>query len=779
MLQNLTIQGDPQEMEEPLLLAEQHVFLKISKRMSEAQQDICNISLDEMTFLLHRNHEETTEYHNQLFRIMEENMLMDDGALTSLLVLQEVTTQSIVQKNATAYYIRSWTIPPATLRQHINDKYGVGGILGKFYNTLKHVDMATFNDMDIYEFHHARGIEGHLEEANGRVFYRNRLFPWKESISQEIRRQTEAEDGTQVIPQAGLTDTIFRQALPHTIYDHVILVLVGNDITVTDYTKNCVFFDGSRAGDLTKKILVRHKTGSTCFENLDSNFNSASFPFIDLFPWVNTQNTRNAALRQLSEYMHIVQPVITVAFSSLALNRLLDLTWTITLVIGELAIKYAERISRSNRGRLIYRIWEMCNPKSSNLDGRLSDLYDSLRETKDELQAFRENRRRRNPPVVCRATDDTIHEAVILRMERYGTAEHAPHSDDRRRQVDQLWQMYYPALHIHIPRSNEEEWRAWASNLKIGDHFFASAMRHVCTSKHHPLRNALNIYRPEGYDSEDESWLNDEELVNATTTSWGAKMKEYLPDDHFSSENQRRRRQCALVDQDIEQRLELKFPKYLVPQLDKKNRMFRVRFLEEGIGLDYIDGKPFLGQNKERFLISCTRIQAAHDGLQLMRLWRREREAITGMPVQVSVPIINEKRDRPAWKNNTKEGKKVAFVFPINDGAYSLGLLRTFLNTYFPNGGYITVAAKDVIPHIKQKKATAIQPLLETYLENNQEHPYYHEWKNWNDDIAKGGRHYFPNIKFLRPDAKIETDNEKVMVKGGVRRASYIKFGPA
>ncbi|KAI9274265.1 hypothetical protein BDA99DRAFT_532913 [Phascolomyces articulosus] len=64
--------------------------------MSEAQQDICNISLDEMTFLLHRNHEETTEYHNQLFRIMEENMLMDDGALTSLLVLQEVTTQSIL-----------------------------------------------------------------------------------------------------------------------------------------------------------------------------------------------------------------------------------------------------------------------------------------------------------------------------------------------------------------------------------------------------------------------------------------------------------------------------------------------------------------------------------------------------------------------------------------------------------------------------------------------------------------------------------------------------------
>ena len=59
------------------------------------------------------------------------------------------------------------------------------------------------------------------------------------------------------------------------------------------------------------------------------------------------------------------------AFST-ALNQLLDLTWTITLIIGELAIKYARQTSQQNRGNLTNQIWEACDPESDNLDGRLA-----------------------------------------------------------------------------------------------------------------------------------------------------------------------------------------------------------------------------------------------------------------------------------------------------------------------------------------------------------------------------------------------------------------------
>ena len=114
-----------------------------------------------------------------------------------------------------------------------------------------------------------------------------------------------------------------------------------------------------------------------------------------------------------------------------ALNQLLDLTWTITLIIGELAIKYAKQTSGQNRGRLIYKIWEACNPESDSLDGRLAHAYSALSDIKDELDVFRENRRQRNPPVIRLSTDDTLHQASILRMDRYSIAQDEPGTDKK------------------------------------------------------------------------------------------------------------------------------------------------------------------------------------------------------------------------------------------------------------------------------------------------------------------------------------------------------------
>lgn len=65
-------------------------------------------------------------------------------------------------------------------------------------------------------------------------------------------------------------------------------------------------------------------------------------------------------------------------------------------------------------------------------------------------------------------------------------------------------------------------------------------IRYIGEKKQHPLRNALIQYAPEGV--EGEEWLDDEEQVKEAALRWGAAMKTFLPEDHFSSEKQRERR---------------------------------------------------------------------------------------------------------------------------------------------------------------------------------------------------------------------------------------------
>ena len=54
-----------------------------------------------------------------------------------------------------------------------------------------------------------------------------------------------------------------------------------------------------------------------------------------------------------------------------------------------------------------------------------------------------------------------------------------------------------------------------------------------------------------------------------------------------------------------------------------------------------------------------------------------------------------------------------------------LGYYKSFLNKEFPDSGLATLVANDVAPFIKRQNSVPIQP-------------FYYEWKNWNDNIAKG-----------------------------------------
>ena len=76
------------------------------------------------------------------------------------------------------------------------------------------------------------------------------------------------------------------------------------------------FFSGSRAGELTKRILCRQNSWSNGNKVIDTRaFDSTPFPLVNLFPWPDTTTNRDGALLQLEGYISIIQPLVTVTFS--------------------------------------------------------------------------------------------------------------------------------------------------------------------------------------------------------------------------------------------------------------------------------------------------------------------------------------------------------------------------------------------------------------------------------------------------------------------------------
>ncbi|CDH48422.1 predicted protein [Lichtheimia corymbifera JMRC:FSU:9682] len=123
-------------------------------------------------------------------------------------------------------------------------------------------------------------------------------------------------------------------------------------------------------------------------------------------------------------------------------------------------------------------------------------------------------------------------------MAEYGVAKGGPHSDTRKKQAQTLWRVHFPALHIHISRGDKERWMNWVHALNEGVSLFASAMRRVGMSNHHPLWNCLRPFMPADSTAD---WLQDDENSTSACLKWGAAMKLHLPHDHFFSTNQKRR----------------------------------------------------------------------------------------------------------------------------------------------------------------------------------------------------------------------------------------------
>lgn len=189
----------------------------------------------------------------------------------------------------------------------------------------------------------------------------------------------------------------------------------------------------------------------------------------------------------------------------------------------------------------------------------------------------------------------------------------------------------YPALHLHISRENEKEWREWALSHNKGVSFFASMIRYIGEKKQHPLRNALIQYAPEGV--EGEEWLDDEEQVKEAALRWGSRNE-----DIFAGRSllvgETARKEIPRIDQAVmhwkdedgkEHRVKLSFPlKERIPGETKEERMFYLRFTRRGISLKDEDGEEVRTEDGQKVLATVENLRAQNEGEMLMKIWKAE-----------------------------------------------------------------------------------------------------------------------------------------------------------
>ncbi|KAI8374597.1 uncharacterized protein BYT42DRAFT_639990 [Radiomyces spectabilis] len=484
------------------------------------------------------------------------------------------------------------------------------------------------------------------------------------------------------------------------------------------------------------------------------------------------------------------------------LIHLMELTWSVTFIIAEMVLNCILEVGGSRR-QMIERIWPSIMD-GSLLDPRLQRLYRDIEQLKANIISERVQNLRRQPRNVAETRSELWRDIVRQNMSQHGVAEGAPGSLERRQQVERLWRMNMPSLHIHLDRSDKQSWVDWAITRNEGTSYFASAMRYVGASRTHPCYNALRQFAPEGA-ADDGSWLYDEELMTQAASQWGAWMKQFLPADHFSSQNQRHRvthwlsqqseeyeytatmegrliyvpatwaARLRWLDGSIERTLQLKFPNSLFDSDRKEDRMCRLRFLPEGIGLESEDGE----QLGVRALRNLTYLRAQEDGAHLVRLWQQERlrlgDTTAGteiIPGHADVPA-NQRR-KPLQVSSGERSKEPFRQFIYDTDA--LGLLRRFLDQRFLQGGYVNLAPPNLQPHISTE-SIAFQAVFDRFLRRHTDHPHYHTWHAWNSDISKWGRHYFVNIELLRPGST-KHDHWENLPAGSRRRCSHIRIAP-
>ncbi|KAI7874283.1 hypothetical protein K492DRAFT_200095 [Lichtheimia hyalospora FSU 10163] len=670
----------------------------------------------------------------------------------------------------------------------------------------------------------------------------DQLAIWRKTIIEEGERLERQYRNNESRISPTLIRMLHQQALPATVHGHVLLALVGSDISRQSFKTATPFFVSSRSGTVVKTFLSRQASWANGDKDFSlDRFQSTMFPFINLFPWLDTVNTKKAALQQLYEYFSITRPLVVTGLgknaasalfsnllhhhgcghcsegfsyiSTVALPRicyflnnqwvetsdtddppagnafiavghmhpgyerygersvemieLMDITWTVTLLVSEIVLGVVLNDPSLSRYQIIQKAWPLIDPYSSSIDKRLSHFYPRVESLKKDYQCFYRDKIQQQPKSTRNVDHNIQSTAACARMASYGFAEGTPHSDTRMKQLQRMWRMNLPALHMHIPRDKKDEWFQWASLLKEGVSFFASATRHVGMSIHHPLWNCLRPYMPANTDA---AWLDDGSNLTDACLAWGAAMKLHLPDEHFSSSNQKRRiairwgaddttlyaymrvNHMRIVtlsvthpllarwkDGENDVDVSIRFKAKTQARIDSRHQ-YRIEFEKDGIYLYKIDEKLHM------FHFTMDEINADP---AVRRLWRHEMSeqghVLDERKEQEPVPI-----GLPAFTAVTKVHKRTKII----NSSDALWLLKDFIEKQLPQDLHYHLAPPDLGCLVTGYDS--FQQSFNNFLQSNHEQHSYNQWwlaKITDDTMKKEAKNIAANILYLYPQS--------------------------
>lgn len=183
---------------------------------------------------------------------------------------------------------------------------------------------------------------------------------------------------------------------------------------------------------------------------------------------------------------------------STGLRRVFDLTWQLTFLVCDIALtvveSYAKGTSKPSRLDICQQVLDTLEHRRES-DLKTSEFFDVLGEVKQNL--VRENEERYGHSAYSKFVLDA---GTRRNISRLGHALGEPHSEERREQIESLWDQNMPDLHLAIPHEGDrhDEWVNAFLALQPGQSYFLQVISSL--QEHEYIRELLR-------QCPDTSWL--------------------------------------------------------------------------------------------------------------------------------------------------------------------------------------------------------------------------------------------------------------------------------
>jgi hypothetical protein len=428
-------------------------------------------------------------------------------------------------------------------------------------------------------------------------------------------------------------------------------------------------------------------------------------------------------------------------------NKLYHLCWQVTFVYLSQLMNFLD--SRGGlaptaqlRKAFLQHVMSSCTARMEQA-GLVRELNEAREDLQEHWKILRAQQMPKTPQLLTEEKSALLSRNAMETFQLAETSRGASGSYERQSQVNRLWRVNLPVLHVVWSHSEHEHqaWHQFMLNVRVNKYFAAAMYRErqrvqAAEAGDHPLAYILRDFPPPG--TQDHTWMMDDDLVRQALQQKSASMLRNVPSDFFSSERQRARSLQRFQD----------YPTTInggTFTIDRYGRFYihwrdpdfptsscvwtlqckkaysptgaarSIHILPEGLGLKDESGDWFVfprqGANSNLFM-NMSEMRAARKGTELLLAWRKERDVLFPEVLQADGSPISsigpDSQEEISHISDTSITHLYATLYPdihienvsgisptvknyqlpvhISDGVVPF---KRFLDDYFPQGGTI------------------------------------------------------------------------------------------